>query len=371
MRGIVALGVAVVLVAAPSAAAAPCAKLPAGESERVPIAVAGDRTELAVCEGGRRSVVRRARFVRSRRGSFMAGASAAGRRVAWIEVRVAPGRRVAEVVVADVRRRARILRRKVVLRDDGRGSSDFDVLITRHGELAWLADTRVVLDRRGPRPARAILRDAARPLALEDGRTLRASTQYFDLRPFPRRGCPERSHFHLLRRTPAVEMTRARYTDPDGQGVAVLRACLRATGRDAAVVGGLETEAHSVDLLGIDRDWVVISLETFFRQVFCGDVHLRVIAAGSHRAGRDATFEVCPDAEPFRPFANSPLAVSDGGGLAWVTRIPSGERLLAFGVSGPLRELDRGPVGAIAGLHAQGRAVVWTNGGPTRSADLG
>jgi hypothetical protein len=45
---------------------------------------------------------------------------------------------------------------------------------------------------------------------------------------------------------------------------------------------------------------------------------------------------------------------------------------MALGVTGPLLELDRGPAwGAISGLHAQGRAVVWTNAGAARSADLG
>jgi hypothetical protein len=58
--------------------------------------------------------------------------------------------------------------------------------------------------------------------------------------------------------------------------------------------------------------------------------------------------------------------------VAWVARGAAGERLLGLGVTGPLLELDRRPAwGAISGLHAQGRAVVWTNAGAARSADLG
>jgi hypothetical protein len=375
MRGIVGLAVAALLAAAPSAKAGACARLPAGESQRVPVETVERgslRTTLAVCDHGRRIVLRRARLVRSRRGSWIGGASAAGRRVAWIEERVVPGRRVAEVFVAEVRGRPRIVRRTIVLRDRGLGVTALDVLITRHGDLAWLVDTRVVLDRRGRRPARVLFRDAGGPLALEDGRTLRASTRYFDLRPFPGRGCPRRSHFQPVARTPFVEVTRAQYALPYDQAIAVLRACLRATGRDDAIVGGLEDEVHSVDLLGIDRDWVVIERSSFFRQLICGEERLSVIAAGSGRPGRDETLEVCAGDEPVQLFAGAPFAVSERGGLAWVARGTAGERLMALGVTGPLLELDRGPAwGAISGLHAQGRAVVWTNAGAARSADLG
>jgi hypothetical protein len=90
-----------------------------------------------VCTGGRRVVLRRAAlrepYTTRRSGLIVRAASAAGRRVAWIEARLRRGSRTIAVHVASVSERGvvRRLRRVVVKRDALRHLPELGVVITR------------------------------------------------------------------------------------------------------------------------------------------------------------------------------------------------------------------------------------------------
>jgi hypothetical protein len=379
----------VLLAAAPAAPAhPPCGRLPAGESAPVPVwfHAAGTRLRSAVvvCDGRRRVVLRRARVTLDRtvhwpRGTLVGAAAAAGRRVAWIEARFAHHRRTATVVVATVPRRGRprVLERRVVRRDRSRLEPALGVLITRHGALAWLAgrpERAPVVVKTPGSPPRVVARDGSGDMALEDRRTLRWAKGYgfgfADLAPWPATGCPRRSRFGVVADTPTVRVTRAIYRVGPERAITAVRACLRASGLDP-VVGEDLGPTTGVRLAGLDRQWVVLVYDDSTRGPVCADERVQVVVAGSGAVGRDAPLRYCFGPEPQPPYLSDALAVADGVAVAWVTRDADAERLVAFPRSGGPVELDRGPIGAIAGLRAEGLAVTWTNAGTARSADLG
>jgi len=153
-------------------------------------------------------------------------ASAAGRRVAWIETRFPARRRVIELVTALVRRtgRWRVIRREVLVRDRARAIPATDVVTTGRGERAWLvprrgAGSRVMLELPGA-PPRELAAGPFDALALEDGFTLRWSSfgagfRFYDL---PRPGTPacprRRSGRRRTRICPSSPSTTSPYGPP-------------------------------------------------------------------------------------------------------------------------------------------------------------
>jgi hypothetical protein len=308
-----------------------CPPLPAEPATRVPVA----HHRVQVCVRGQPVVLGRGPVRR---------ASAAGNRVAWLETR---GDRV---VIRVVRVGKRVTPVRRIVRRVHRPEA-FGLVLTRAGDLAWLASTD---DRRGEvglqRPGRRIRvldRYAAVTLELEDGRTLRwrdpaGFHQFFDLR---RARCPARSRFTPVLRTDRVLITRRRYA-----ATTLLRGCDLATGRDV-VVGEREREDTELDVIGVDRTWVLLRstrIDAPNPEIATSDV-----ATGDQKAWSELIETPSPRAGAF--------AVTDRGIPVWV----AGDRLLAlrnYGVS----ELDRG--GTVAGLHAEGDAVVWTHDGAPRTA---
>ena len=314
-----------------------CPPLPAESATRVPVI----EQRARVCVGGR-SFVLGDRRVRK--------ASAAGHRVAWIE---SHGDRVV-IRVARVGRRVTQLRR-IVRRV--RGAEYFGVVLTRGGDLAWLASSyphggEVALARPGRGP-RVLDRYAAVDLGLEDGRTLRwgdltSYHSFFDLRQVP---CPSRPRFAPLLQTERVLLTQRRYPS-----TIVVRGCDLTTRRDV-VVG--EQESHvgnsgALDVVGVDRTWVLLRHSDTDRYTGSGSVQIATadVATGDRKAPFSLEGVPAPQAGAF--------AVTDRGIPVWL----GGDRLLALDRRGVV-ELDHG---VIAGIRSSGERVLWTNNGTPRSA---
>ena len=314
-----------------------CPPLPAESATRVPVV----EQRARVCVGGRAFVLGDRRVRK---------ASAAGHRVAWIE---SHGDRVV-IRVARVGRRVTQLRR-IVRRV--RGAEYFGVVLTRDGDLAWLASSyprggEVALARPGRAP-RVLDRYTAVDLGLEDGRTLRwgdltSYHSFFDLRRVP---CPSRPRFAPLLQTERVLLTLRRYPS-----TIVLRGCDLTTRRDV-VVG--EQESHvgnsgALDVVGVDRTWVLLRYSDVYR--YDGSVSVQFATADVATGDRKAPFSI--DKLP-QPQAGA-FAVTDRGIPVWL----AGDRLLAPARRGVV-ELDHG---AIAGIRSSGERVWWTNNGTPRSA---
>ena len=314
-----------------------CPPLPAEPATRVPVV----EQRARVCAGSRMVVLGHGRVRK---------ASAAGHRVAWVE---SHGGRVV-IRVARVGRRVTQLRRIVRRAPD---AESFGVVLTRDGDLAWLASTydrggEVALARPGRAP-RVLDRYASADLGLEDGRTLRWSDpagyhSFFDLRRVP---CPSRPRFAPVLQTERVLLTLRRYPS-----TLVLRGCDLKTRRDV-VLG--EQESHvgnsgALDVIGTDGTWVLLRYSDADR--YTGSVSVQIatadVAGGERIAPFGLTREPGPQAGAF--------AITDRGIPAWL----AGDRLLTLDRRGVV-ELDHG---AIAGLRSSGVTVVWTNGGAPRSA---
>ncbi len=280
----------------------------------------------------------------------MRKASAAGHRVAWIE---SHGDRVV-IRVARVGRRVTQLRR-IVRRV--RGAEYFGVVLTRGGDLAWLASSyprggEVALARPGRAP-RVLDRYTAVDLGLEDGRTLRwgdltSYHSFFDLRQVP---CPSRPRFAPLLQTERVLLTLRRYAS-----TIVLRGCDLTTRRDV-VVG--EQESHvgnsgALDVVGVDRTWVLLRYSDTDRYTGSGSVQIATadVATGDRKAPFPLANVAAPQAGAF--------AITDRGIPVWL----AGDRLLTPGRRDVV-ELDHG---AIADIRSSGERVSWTNNGTPRSA---
>jgi hypothetical protein len=317
-----------------------CPPLPAESATRVPVV----HHRVRVCVRGR-AVVLGQGAVRK--------ASAAGNRVAWIESR---GSRVV-IRVVRVGRRVTPLRRIVRL---VRRPEYFGVVLTRGGDLAWLASTydregEVALARPGRAP-RVLDRYASADLGLEDGRTLRWSDpvgyhRFFDLRHV---ACPSRPRFVPELQTDRVVISRRRYSN-----TIVLRGCDLATRRDV-VVGEQESDLgndSALDVIGVDRTWVLLRYSSMYR--YDGTVSVQIATADVSTGEQQAPFALTGVAAP-QPGS---FAITDRGIPAWL----AGDRLLALNRHG-LVELDRNH--AIANIRASGEAITWTSDGAPRSEEL-
>ncbi|RKQ90344.1 hypothetical protein C8N24_0145 [Solirubrobacter pauli] len=361
MRALLVAGALLALF--PSSAAA-CTALPAPSATKVPIHrfkvdERTQRTVLRVCVHGHTVELARGRFREGRRrssGVRVGAAGAAGHRVAWITERHRGGLRTSEVTLASVGRAVRVLRRFTVQRQRAHVSAQLDVLLTRAGDLAWTAGSYddpkgVVAVKQPGRRLRRLDIYTGRPLALEDGRTLRwlsgdTSYDFFDLHPID---CRSRSRFTPYARNDRVLLTRAIYR-PNHSEVSVVRGCDLATGRDRVLIENDSNigVASDLTLIGLDRTWAV------FRQ-----------DAGDGRGWDVSTLmlaDVVTDRSPVIqrgtfPIAGSPFAVTDAGRGAWIV----GGTLYATGRDYDVVALDSG--GALTDLHAEGDALVWTRDG--------
>jgi hypothetical protein len=276
--------------------------------------------------------------------------------VAWIESR---GSRV---VIRVVRVGRRVTPLRQIVRTVKRPES-FGVVLTRSGDVAWLASTserdgEVAVARPGRAP-RVLDRYASAYLSLEEGRTLRWSDPtgyhgFFDLRHVP---CPSRSHFVPELQTDRVLITRRLYAN-----TIVLRGCDLVTRRDA-VVGEQESNIGNdgtVKVVGVDRTWVLLRYASADRYDGTGTVEIATadVSTGDQKARFALTGVASPQAGSF--------AITDRGIPVWL----AGDRLVALGARGPgTVELDRG--NAIAGIQASGDRVTWTHDGAPRSAQVG
>ena len=373
------------LLAAPATAAA-CATIPAGYADDVGVGVREHlgqaherkRTTLCATVAGRRIVLRRAALVqrvRARpRGVVIGGAAATGRRVAWIETRFPRGRRVVEVRVVRIGRsgHARTMRRIVVRRDRSRLVPDVDVAITARGELAWLVPVRrpadwnaVVYDPPDGRPRRVSL-DFADRLAVEDRITLRWSSGehlgFFELPRPEGGGCPARTRFREVASNDTVRVTQRTYNE----SVLVLRACMLATGRDRAIDEAQAAADELLDVVGLDRRWIVVRRSEVTRTGgSCGQTQS---AIDGRTGARPRTVETygCVGGLPLAA-EGAPLAVTSRGVAAWVADVAGVRRLLTADPGRRVVELDRG---SIEGLRARGTAIEWTHDGAPRSMEL-
>lgn len=367
MRG-EALALAGVIAAAFPSAASACTALPAPSAQGVPVNVfalgeRAQRTVLRVCVHGR--TVELARGTMRAGGVRIGAASAAGHRVAWIAERRRGRVRTVTVTLAAVGRRVRVLRRFTVQRQRTRLSAHLDVLLTREGDLAWAAGTDddskgVVAVKQPGKRTRRLDRYGGGRLTLEDGRTLRwlsgdISYGFFDLRPID---CRRRSRYTPFAGNARVLLTRGPY-GPAHDRATVFRGCDLATGRDRVLIQNDSnlSVASDLTLVGLDRTWAVFTqVENDFDGG--GGSTLTVVDVVTGRS-RFAHPENGPVNFP-APRAGAPIAVTDGGMLAWIT----GGKLYAMTGTYDVVTLEEG--GTLADLHAEGDAIVWTRDGAPR-----
>jgi hypothetical protein len=375
--------VAAAVVAEPAAAA--CPRLPASSGTKLGVldrSSGGVRTTtVRVCTGGRRVVLRRAvlrRQLSARRSGVLVGAaSAAKRRVAWIEARF--GRRSREFVVnvASVSRRGAVRRltSERVARDRARSLPSLGMVLTDDGDLAWLAPTprggRVVTWERGER-RRTVARTDGSGLLLEDGRTLRwtkldGTIGFHDLQHRP---CPTRLRFKPVLTGSRVAITQATYSFDGGDVVTkVVRGCDLVTRRDLVVEQASEESPNTDDVavIGVDRTWVLFAREEYARPEPCAQRWVQAVDIATGRRTRRSVLgtPACGPPGVPTPAPGSPLAITESGAAAWITTEAGVSRLLVA-VRGEVRELDR--AASITDLRAAGDAVAWTADGVARTA---
>jgi hypothetical protein len=373
MRLALSAGLVAAGLAAPAAHA--CTPLPARSATSVPISVVNvndetKRTALRVCAGGRSVELARAVLhERDRRhsGSRLGAASAAGHRVAWIEEHHVRGTRTAVVALAAVGRKVRILRRFTAQRQRTRDSAELDVLLTRQGDLAWLAGTYdgggVVAVKQPGKPTRRLSAESGYRLAIEDGRTLRwyvgdTIYDFFDLRSKP---CPSRSRYTPFGGNDRVILTRGVYGHDEWDGTSVVRGCDPSTGRDRVLVQNVSDFSVTgyLTLVGLDRTWAVFFQDTVDRDG-AGPAWLTVADVVTGRRTSGYTYNGSEAHRYPPPTDAGGFAVTDAGVLAWVSQ----GTLYALVATDKIVKLDEG--GTIAGLQVDRDAVVWTHDGASR-----
>jgi len=290
-------------------------------------------------------------------GVRIGAASAAGKRVAWIEEHHRSGVRFAVVTVAALGRKGRVLQRFTSQREHSREEMDLDVLLTRQGDVAWTAGTigygGVVGVKQPGRPMRIIEHDTAYRLALDDGRTVRAEFddyfEFYDLRSKP---CPSRQRFKPYLQAPGVLITRARI-----RSISVFRACNLATRRDHVIFQHAWSFDRSLSFIGIDRTWAVFKESEIARYQDNGSASITVVDA---LTGRQRFAYISGENSSYPAPKAGSLAVTDRGVLGWVSE----NSVYALVDDYKIVTLDQG--GTIAGLHADGHSLLWTHDGAPR-----
>jgi hypothetical protein len=333
------------------------------------------RTAVVACSAGRRVVVRRGLLIdpagrRPRQGRIVTDVWQTGRRVAWGELRRSGGRVAGYVGVHRLRaaRAERLHERRVSV---DRRWPWVGVAVSSRGELAWVADGRVLVARGGG-PARVVARGAYGRLVLEDDRTLRwddlaGEIRFADLRPWRGRGCPRRERFRPAGASDEIVVTEAFYGDLQH----FVRACVRGTRDDPVIARFIaELDGEFGEVLGVGGRWVV--LLRWFMTRYDGCVSERVISvdAVARERGRAADIPRCDNARS--PQKGEPVVVTDGGVPAWIVRTPDRSAVYAAGPQrGSVVQLDAAGPDGITGLVAEGRVVRWLRDGVARAAELG
>lgn len=329
------------------------------------------RTAVVACDGGRPLVLRRARWVNDGqriRGTKIVRVAVAGRWLAWGELRVERRRTISAV---GVRRRGEKPHVRVV-GSDNRPSwvPELHVVVSSRGEVAWLTDGRVWLAR-GRGRARLVTRDAGYELRLEDDRTLRwrreiEGVRFFDLRP-TRAGCPRRERYTVVAETPEIVVSRATY-EFDLEFDEVIRACVRATGRDRVLAQFISVlDGDSGRVLAAAGRWVALLKTSFARGDPCAYEEVLIFDARSGARGRRAPILCDPGRAPGDP---GTTVITRDGIPAWMASDPTRSAVITAARDGALVELDSGRPGAITGLVADGATVRWLHDGVPRSAPL-
>lgn len=369
--------------AAPAGAAPKCKRTDAGPplSARVLVDYAShanepQRTYVIACDRrtGRRRVLRRA-VRRERTGREVTATSAAGRRVAWLEVVIRRSSTVGIVIVADGRTGRRLQRRYIFRGGRFRGGKQLGVALTTRGELAWNTgtrsdDVRVVLAA-PEEPLRELDRGSLGAVRVEDDGSLiwrdELGLRTHDLpgRAFGA-GCPKlRSRYRPVGSVFGdVVFTEADEREPfpfEG-ATSLLRACDRRTGIDnivGAAFSDLYMDSERILPQGGGNGWAAMSLHRGSRYDPCGSVRLSTVEIATRRPGRTATTAGC-DGVPL----SAETVVTSAGAPAWIApgEPPS---LTTIDAAGEFAELDRG---AIADVATDGEDVVWTNAGERRRA---
>jgi hypothetical protein len=139
----------------------------------------------------------------------------------------------------------------------------------------------------------------------------------------------------------------------------VIRGCDPATGRDRVVLEGLASfdSADVPHLLALDRNWAIFLEDSSERDAV--DLVLLVVDG---LTGRAKSIDLSSGAGLLYPppVAAGGFAVTDRGVLGWM----AGGALYALVGDEKVVTLDQG--GLLAGLHAEGDALVWTHDGVPR-----
>jgi hypothetical protein len=349
-------------------AAADCVRRSGSDAGvRVQVTRSGDRSAVQVCDGrtGRVSVLARARGRRGARGTRVAEADAAGRRVAWTVSRTTRGRTSVVLHAAVVGRRgAREVERRVIFSGArsvaGRAGA---VAVTTRGDLAWAGGTSTRLQVAGS--AAVAVGTASDVVAFEDDRTLRweegETYRFVDLAPpVVVDGCPRRAHFKPYARSAEILVTRAQYVDPLEIYGTVLRVCLRGSGRDLIVDQSAEVSDGAGEFVyvgGLVGRWLVLTHLSGDR--YSLTVRVSLVDAATGEVARTAS---AVDSGVIAPVGRTPVVVTDRGVPVWVNGV-SRASVITIGPDGAFVTLDASTGGPIADLRADGAAVSWTNGG--------
>jgi hypothetical protein len=143
-------------------------------------------------------------------------------------------------------------------------------------------------------------------LAWYDG----AGYGFYDIRRPGGNDCPRRSAFREIAANDAVVVTEGAYADGERQ---VLRACVRATGRDRVIAQADNGfgNGDAVSVVGLDRHWVLIERRQFTRYDPCVEYRQRPVDARSGRRGPVTSARRCTDSTPASP--QRQLAITSRG----------------------------------------------------------
>ena len=380
------IAILVLATFAPEAAAGasePCKRV--ADGRRISVELRAGRVIVCDRRSGRSRVVHRASAVslydEGASGRYVTDIAGDGRRVAWIDERTGRrGVRATLTVIDGVR--GRRLRRDVIGRSTRPGVTYPKVALARGGLLAhetYAGDERAIVVRDRDQAPLRIDDTVDGAFGFEDGRTLRweglySGLHYRDVRPWPDAiGCPRRARFRNPRAYGEVVVTTARYTYGEDGVTYVTRACLPASGDDPVIgqAGGDLVGGSSFDVVGGDRTWLVIVRHSTSRYDPGSPYEVSAFDVGALRIGRAGKLEgdPRPAGSIAPPTWGMAVAVTTDGVPVWVARENDGDSVRTLTVEGAGTELDRGPIGSIAGLRADGERVRWTNAGEPRSAD--
>lgn len=218
------------------------------------------RSTVHVCTSGRERVVRRARLrfggrpLKPRSGTLLADADAGASRFAIGAVHLRGGRRVGEVELRALRDGRRLFRRTWRAPRWSPAQVAPDLVLTADGDLAWSErrpDGNPLFVRRTSGSIELVQPFSnTSTLVVDDGRTLRWGAgfepyEFFDVRPVPSggTGCPVRKRFRSIADDGQVVIRRAKYPPY----LWSFRACLRGSGRDVVIGGGLSISEDFAD----------------------------------------------------------------------------------------------------------------------------